>query len=386
MPRPLDSAIMARRIYLHIGTMKAATTYLQNLFDANDETLAAHGVAWHSSQLNQNAVHDFQRSGMLPPDQRGSFDRLRQAVRSTDGDVLVSMELLAKFPQHRARRLVEELGADEVEVLITARELTRVATSHWQETTQNRGTKPWATWIEEVCHADPQATDVPDFWRHHYLPRIIDTWRAAGPSRVHLITIPQGKSDAGAVWRRFASVLGVPPDGFTEPTFNNASLGATSAELMRRINVATADLGLNFSQYRWGFKAALAKQTLSKRSSLEPKPAMTPEQHQALRALAVDMVDAVKSRDIDVAGDLADLLPPVDPPGAAYDPAQATDAELLDAALAGLTGLGVRVSKQHVRLQRRAQSEAQSAPGSAIQRARRAVRDFGARLSARRQG
>jgi hypothetical protein len=373
---------MARRVFLHIGTMKAATTYLQNLFDANEAFLASHGVAWHSSQLNQNAVHDFQRSGMLPPDQRGSFDRLRQQVRSTDGDVLISMELLARLKKGRVERLVDALGAERVEVILTAREMTRVATSHWQETTQNRGTTPWAEWIDAVCTAEPQAADCPDFWRHHYLPRIVETWAGVGP--VHLVTIPQGKSDPGAVWRRFATVLGIPSDGVVEPSFNNASLGATSAELMRRVNEATADLGLSFPQYRWGFKAALAKQTLSKRSSFEPKPALTAEEHQALRSLALGMVDWVKQSDVNVVGDLADLMPPAEPPGPAYDPAQATDAELLEAAIAGLTGLGVRVSKQHVRLQRRPKDAVvPSPPDGRLRAVKDVVRDGRARVADR---
>ncbi|HSJ21592.1 MAG TPA: hypothetical protein VK964_13545 [Nocardioidaceae bacterium] len=374
---------MARRVFLHIGTMKAATTYLQNLFDANETFLASHGIAWHSSQLNQNAIHDFQSSGMLPPDQRGSFDRLRQAVRSTDGDVVISMELLAKLRKGRAQRLVEALGAERVEVILTAREMTRVATSHWQETTQNRGTTPWTEWIDMVCSAEPQASDSPDFWRHHYLPRIVETWGGVGP--VHLVTIPQGRSDPGAVWRRFSSVLGVPSEGVVEPSFNNASLGATSAELMRRVNEATADLGLTFPQYRWGFKAALAKQTLAKRASSEPKPALTAAQHEALRSLALGMVEWVEKADVDVVGDLADLVPPAEPSGPPYDPAQATDAELLEAAIAGLTGLGVRVSKQHVRLQRRSPDAAVEEPpsGSRVPAVRRALHEVRGRLSTR---
>lgn len=342
---------MARRVYLHIGTMKAATTYLQNLCDVNRGLLAEHGLLWQGGRFNQYAIHDFQKSSMLPPQEKGAFRRFRDQVRQEPGDVLVSMELLAKLRSDRIAKLVEQLGAEEYVVMLTARDLTRVTTSHWQETTQNMGTVPWAQWIAEVCDVEPSASDTSPFWRHHYLPRILDEWAGvAGPERTHLVTIPQSKSDPEAVWRRFASVIGVPAERATQPSFSNAAIGATSAELMRRLNVELS--GTPFNQYRWGFKAALAKQTLARRAGEEPRVGLSAEQHARLSSIAADMVEQVKQRDVDVVGDLSDLMPPAQPPGPAYDPGQASDAELLEAAMAGLLGLGKRAAKQRIEIQR----------------------------------
>lgn len=341
---------MARRVYLHIGTMKAATTYLQNLFDVNRALLAEHGLLWQGARFNQYAIHDFQKSSMLPPEEKGSFRRFRDQVRNEPGDVLVSMELLAKLPARRARRLLEELGVEECVVILTARDLTRVTTSHWQETTQNRGTVPWAEWVAEVCSGDPASAENP-FWKHHFLPRILDEWsQVAGAGKTYLVTIPPSGADPDAVWHRFASVIGVAADRAVQPSFSNAAIGATSAELMRRLNVELEDL--SFNQYRWGFKAALAKQTLAKRAAEEPRIVLDPQQHARLAEIAGTMIEDVKQRDVEVVGDLADLLPPEAPAGAAYDPGRATDAELLAAAMDGLLGLGRRASRQHIELER----------------------------------
>lgn len=338
---------MARRLYLHIGTMKAATSYLQSLFDGNVDLLARHGILWQGSRFNQDSIHDFQKSGMLSPSAKGSWSRLRDGINSAPGDVLVSMELMARMPPRRVERLISALSADEVVVILTARDLSRGAPSHWQETTQNQGTTPWAEWIEKVTAADPAADPLdPPFWRHHFLPGIVETWSAvASPGQLHLVTIPQSGGDSDAVWRRFASVLGVPADLAAPPRFNNASLGGHSAELMRRLNLAMTDVP--FPKYRWGFKAALAKQTLARRAALEPRPALSSEQHARLRSIAIDMVEQLGDAKVNVVGDLAELVPQEQPPGPPYDPGEATDAELLAAAMDGLLGMGRRIGKLH---------------------------------------
>lgn len=343
---------MARCVYLHIGTMKAATTYLQNLFDANRDLLAGHGLLWQGARFNQYAVHDFRGSGMLPPSEKGAFQEFRDQVRREHGDVIVSMELLARQPAGQVRRLLTELGAENYVVMVTARDVTRAAKSHWQETTQNRGSTPWAQWIADVCAADP-GTAESRFWQHHYLPRILDNWDGvAKPGDMKLITIPQPGAEADLVWRRFASVIGIPPEQARQPSFANSGLGAVSAELMRRLNGELADTP--FDDYRWGFKAALAKQTLRKRAPLEPTISLDPQQHARLAQVAGDMVEEIRRRGeaIDVVGDLTDLLPPAEPQLPPYDPGRATDSEVLEAAMAGLLGLGRRVSSHHHEVRR----------------------------------
>lgn len=334
---------MAKRLFLHIGTMKAATTYLQSLFDVNRERLAEQGVLWQSSQLNQEAILDFQGSPMASPTHAGSWPKLRDGVRAADGDVLMSMELLARLPQRRIKRLVEALDVEELHVILTVRDLMRIAPSAWQETTQNRGTEPWASWIEKVCTADPRPREGRlDFWQHHYLPSIIESWSEVVPvSRIHLVTIPQQRSDSSAVWERFASVIGVDPEGFVEHSFSNAALGGTSAELMRRLNLRTEDM--RFPQYRWGFKSVLAKRTLAERAKSEPRPTIPLELQRRLHKTAGAMIDDVRASGVHVVGDLAELVP-AEPsePASPFDPGQATDHDLLEAALDGLAGLGRR--------------------------------------------
>ena len=345
---------MARRVYLHVGTMKAATSYLQALFDENRDLLAQHGVTWHSTRLSQHAVHDFQGSRMLPPGGEGSWTRLREEISGTPGDVLVSMELMARMPGREARRLVKGLDAEELQVIVTARDLTRIVPSHWQETTQNRGTTTWADFVAQVCEGDPASPDLDlPFWKNHHLPTIVRTWSStAGEGSVTLVTIPP--SGPALVWERFASVLGVPADRAVEPSFGNAALGARSAELMRRLNERVTDL--EFEQYRRGFKVALAKHGLARRAGGGPRTSLTPAQHTWLRQAALAMVADLRDTDVRVVGDLDDLVGPADPRGPGGDPGTSGDGELLEAALDGLAILGERLADAQLtndRLRRR---------------------------------
>ena len=339
---------MARRIYMHIGTMKAATSYLQSMFDLNTDRLAASGIAWHSARLNQNAVHDFQGSPMLAPDMAGAWAELKRQVRRTDGDVLISMELLARIPLRRVQRLVSALDAQELHVIVTARDLSRIAPSHWQETTQNRCTEPWATWIERVCTNDPRnAEERMPFWQHQYLPAIVEKWaQVAAPKGVHLVTIPQQRSDPMEVWRRFAGVIGVPAEGFKEPGFSNAAIGGTSAELMRRLNERVTDL--DFNHYRWGFKGALSKRGLAARAGSEPRPTVPEHLHPLLLQTAKDMTAWLATSGVQVAGDLDDLVPKGTPSGEYHDPGSSSTEELLAAAMDGLEALGRQYSDLHI--------------------------------------
>ncbi|HSE08323.1 MAG TPA: hypothetical protein VLB29_06635 [Nocardioidaceae bacterium] len=333
---------MARRVYLHVGTMKAATSYLQALFDDNRDLLAEHGITWHTTRLSQHAVHDFQGSRMLPPRGEGSWKRLREEISGTTGDVLVSMELMARMPEREAKRLVKALDADELRVIVTARDLTRIVPSHWQETTQNRGTATWSEFVAGVCRGKPANPDLDlPFWKNHHLPSIVRTWSSVvGAGNVTVVTIPS--TGSGAVWERFASVIGVPAQRAVEPSFGNAALGAASAELMRRLNNRVE--GLEFEQYRRGFKVALAKHGLSRRADSEPRVSLAPTQHAWLREASAAMVGELEGLGVRVVGDLGDLVGPAEPGGAGHDPEDSTDAELLDAALDGLALLGERLA------------------------------------------
>jgi len=239
----------------------------------------------------------------------------------------------------------ESLAPARLHLIITARDLSRVIPSHWQETTRNRKTVSWAEFAKQVCQDEPAEGSLGAwFWEHHDIARIVENWSSAVPiEQMTLVTVPKSRDADPPLWARFLAAMGLAPDHVSEPARWNASLGPVSAELMRRVNQEVAEL--SWADYRFGFKAALAKQTLASRVDAEPRLALSAGQQQWVVARAGRMIEALQRLGVPVVGDLEDLRPALEPAGAPYDPETASDAELLDAAIAGLAGLGEKLAE-----------------------------------------
>lgn len=382
---------MASRVFLHIGVMKSATTYIQQLCNANARTLRRHGVLWQPSRKYHQAILDLTAPGRLEPIHRGAWNRLCEAVAEHPGDALVSCERMASLSPQKIQEIAEGLLAEELRVIVTARDLVRVAPSQWQESLKNQGRLRWADWLEHVCRG-PGAQDVAvGFWKQQNLPAVVRAWGdVASRGQVHLVTVPLVRSDPDIVWRRFAEAIEFPPDLVEVPALGNPSLGAVSAELLRRLNETMGPI--EPGSYSRGFKEGLAKQVLVSRADVEPRPRLDEKSHARLRELSLEMVAELKGMDVTVSGDLADLIPD-EGRGVAHDPSDSTDGELLDAAITGLVGLGQRVSEQvdEIRRLRRqlktmtatrppAQPSTRATEASLRTRAQRRARGLGRRL------
>ncbi len=336
---------MAGRIFLHVGTMKSATSYLQKLCQRNQGALRDAGVLWPGAQRNFQAVDDL--LGRRREELKGSdaWKNLSAEIQGFDGDVLVSNELLIHRPDADIRTLVNALAPAEVHVVITARDLARVVPSQWQTHLRGgRGTASWADYSASVCR-EPSDTIGENFWRRQDIPAAIARWRRRVPlDRMTLVTIPPSGSDPVLAGDRFLSVLGRDIGTLQQPAYRNDSLGAHSAELVRRLNGETKDW--NWPSYRRAFKVVLSSRILEKRASLEPKVRLTDQQFDVIAARAKAMVSELEALDLAVVGDLTDLLPvPRTAPGAG-DQVQSTPEDVLSAACYGLVEMARELSEQ----------------------------------------
>ncbi len=149
--------------------------------------------------------------------------------------------------------------------------------------------------------------------------------------------MPPAGSAADIVEHRFASVLGVDDAEFTQPAYLNSSLGAYSAELVRRVNAHTAGLEPNYQ--RMGVRNALARLVLASRAGSEPRCALSAEQLAWAQERARAMTADLQMLGVRMVGALDDLVPGpgITPEG--VDPALATAADLLEVAVIGLAGM-----------------------------------------------
>jgi hypothetical protein len=139
------------------------------------------------------------------------------------------------------------------------------------------------------------------------------------------------------------AALDVDVSAFAEPAATHTSLGAYSAELMRRLNSQVAEL--DTLRYRTGFHKALARSVLAQRAGSEPRIGLAAEHHDWVVRRADRLVADIAALDIHVIGDLDELVPePNAQDLGGFDPAAASDAELLSAALDGLAGVTQRLA------------------------------------------
>ncbi len=365
-------------VYLHIGLHKTGTTYLQNVLRANRQQLRAQRVDFPGGPgepVQAFAVWDLQgRRPRGADDARiaGSWDALVGAVHAGGyPKALISEERLSLSTLKQVRHAVGSFPDSEVHVVVTARDLGRVAVSAWQEEVKNDQTWTWQEFANAV--KDPAKLAVSPargFWLRQDLVTICETWESAiPPGRIHLVTVPQAGSSPAILLDRFASVVGFDPSALTEqPAWNNETVGVAATEVLRRVN-ERLEGRLNQRQYDRVIKLTVVRM-LAQRT--EPVRFTLPaEELPWVAARADEMITAMRQRRYGVVGDLDELRPQSRAGGRRPD--DATDAELLDAALDGLALLAERYAISWWQRRRADITDSSGQPLNLASRARGAV-------------
>lgn len=368
-------------VYLHIGTPKSGTTYLQSRFSVNHERAAAQGLLWPGPSWGRhvNAVRDLRklekgealRAG-------GAWDKLAREARGWGGDsVLISMEWMASLTAHQIRAAVESLQPARVEVILTVRDLLRSFVAQGQEMSKNYRTWPWSQLVEEV-RGETDGPAARTFWRQQDVPSILRRWLEVVPAdRVHLVTVPPAGADPGVLWERFCSVVGIDGAGFDLPPSDNASLGVVSTTLMQRLNTVAAAQGLSHPVYKQVLHKAIAVDTLGPRRKQEDPIALSDDMDAFLRERSGQMVADLKALDVDLVGEWEDLVP--SKPLTGRRPEDVTDSELLALCMEALVTLGVSQSEEIDDLRRQLgnpdpDGDDDTGPASGVKRALRRAR------------
>lgn len=330
---------MARQLFLHVGTPKSGTTFLQSLWWHHREALAERGLLlpgtaiadhFHASALVSERGEVVER---LTPAQRRTWDDLLAETRSWDGNILISHELFAAATHSQAARALEQLAAvgAEVHVVVTARDLARQLPSGWQQNVKQGRTQTLREfWQEARDDADA------DFWTYQHLPRLLDRWTQGVPAhRRHLVVLPGRGAPRELLWHQACELTGVDPSGLKIDLERvNESLGLAQVEVMRRVHESVPEdrRGLDVRRIatNWFTQQVLVPSGADEAFVLPAD----------LHAWAVEqgslMVEQLRARDLHVVGDLADLVPDPAPP-AGRTPDDVTDAEVAAVAVPALT-------------------------------------------------
>ncbi|RYB92996.1 hypothetical protein EUA93_00680 [Nocardioides oleivorans] len=322
---------MARRVFLHCGTAKSGTTYLQDLWWHHRDALRERGLLLPGEALRDHFHAAALVKGMdvivddLDATDREVWQRLVAETRAWDRDALISHEHFSDSSAEAAATALADLAtaADEVHLVVTVRDLGRVLPSAWQQRVKQGARQPYRRFLATVRRGD----DEQKFWRYQDVVGVLDRWAAGLPgARVHLVVVPPPGSARDELWLRTASVLGVDVSGLdTEPRLPNDSLSIVEAELLRRVNTVIPRERRSVALTRLT-KGAFARDLLA--GSAPKEPFVLPAKHAGwVRERSEQMVAALREGQYDVVGDLDDLLPAS--PRSGRTPDQASDGELL---------------------------------------------------------
>jgi hypothetical protein len=359
---------VSRKAFLHIGLPKTGTTYLQNILWRNKRELKEHGLLLPGATRRRHLLASLdvredpklaRRSGDVAAPWQGLVDEALE----WPGDVLVSHEFFAAASTEQVRQVEASLPGFELHVIITARPMSDLGVSRWQEWVKSGGTGPIDRYPRRTRYDPADEWG----WGSFDLAEILDRWGAVvDHGRIHVLPVDTSRSP-DELWMRFAEVLGLDGGAFTVPTTPaNPSLGVVEVELLRRVNrhlredfASAADRG-NWIRGYLGEGKVLP----SRREKFRPGSS---QQHELVER-GRRAIELLQSGGYDVRGDLTKLQPSFSPD--LRHPRQVSDTEMLDSATVAMANMlrTVRALTEERDALRAQLSQRGTDPGGRVQR------------------
>jgi hypothetical protein len=309
---------MVGPVFFHVGAPKTGTTYLQTVLEAAREPLAEQGVLVPGSKVaQQRATRDMLHVGTAEARERrsGAWRAMLADMQAWPGTVVFSNETLVFGPdRRRIARLRSRFEDREVHVVYTARDLVRALPAVWQESLKNRSTATFTDYVATLSGGGRlRVHDAGErMWLAQDVCRAMARWQdVLGADHIHVVTLPPRGAAADTLLRRFGTVIGADLTRFADaPTQPNVSLDAVEASVLRRLNIALAELDppLSFSAYVTLVKRFLANDTFPDRAARTPLW-LTPAQAQWALAESHRVADELSRAGFHLVGDLDDLRP-----------------------------------------------------------------------------
>jgi hypothetical protein len=299
---------------IHIGPHKTGSTAVQvALFEARDE-LASMGVFYPGGSRRRRRASEqllaaVQEDGSVVGPLRRWRVLVEEVAAAGAVRACVSDERFGKAPDHVVPRIIADLGGDDAHVVAVARNYEALLPSQWQERVKAGYTGSYDAWLEMVLTSGkPQAAK--DVWHAHDTPALVERWvRHVGPERFTLVVADE--SDRRHLLTAFEQLLGI-PDGFlrADPDQSNRSLHLAEIELVRALNLSHRSRQVADADYRRlvaegvGAVMQVAPEVRGPRRPVLPAWAVP-----LVRARSEARVEALRTTDVRVVGDLGHLLP-----------------------------------------------------------------------------
>ena len=209
---------MAQRVYLHVGTPKSGTTYLQAGLWQNREPLRDLGLLFPGrGPFDHNRASIVVRNGKHLPGRRKGvpplWRRFTEQAAAYDGTVVLSNEWYLAADAEQVAAAVDQLGGESVHVVVTTRSLVRLVPAAWQESLKVGRGHSLGDFVEGLGDGRTKWT-----WEVLDPAAVARHWASVvGPERVHVVTMPERPTHAGQLWERFAETVGFDPHAVELP-------------------------------------------------------------------------------------------------------------------------------------------------------------------------
>lgn len=299
---------------LHIGPHKTGTTTMQAAFHQSRDALAEQGVHYAGKRAHSMAAAMASLNKALPTVSEAPTARWDELVAevhaSTADQVVVSSEFYSDAAPERVKAIIDDLGRDQVHVIVTLRSLTRILPSQWQQYMQNRFVISYQDWLEEMLLNTEHTKVTPTFWNRHRHDRLVKLWAdEVGTDRLTVIVVDE--QDKSMLASSFEQLLSVRPGTLRSAETANRSLTFTEVELLREFNRRWHEHGWTDADYTRLVRFGAARHLQQRTPGPDEQRLLTP-QWAVERALEVqrEMGAAIKDLGVRVIGDLDSLADP----------------------------------------------------------------------------
>ena len=306
-------------VLVHIGLPKTGTTALQSCAAAAREELLRHGVLYPGTArahvLASFAPLEWFETPEIEERARRQWAAITSKIARHDGRAFVSAENLCVGDDAAVRRVVADLGADRVRVVLTLRALHHVLPSFWQHEVRAGVPTPFDEWASNVAKGNHSVGGIENFWSIFEVGRVLERWAdVLGPDRVAVVVVDPKRPDG--ILTDTAALLGL-PDGVLDPAIigqSNRSLTAAESEIIRRVNVRMAgsppvDEDVLNGRY---VRSSALRHLIEWRQPdpTEQRLTLSDETRERLRPFAEAAVADIERVAPRIVGDLRQLVPP----------------------------------------------------------------------------
>lgn len=313
---PIPDALPDNAVLLHIGPHKTGTTAIQGLLASAREEMREHGVTYpgrrgaHHNEARAirgrpaGWVHD---SEPLPTEK--VWRRFVRQAHRAQGRVVASSEFFAQCDAEQRARVVEDLGADRLHVLVAARNPGSIALSTWQQVLRDGKAGHLDTWLQDrYRRATPGPADE-GFWSWADAATLVEHWgEVLEVDRIRVVVIDE--KDRDLLPTTFERLLALPEGLLSQrvPPLSNRSLTSPEAELLRRA-IALTKPQLTWDEFSLFFRKGYSRRLLDARVPPrdEAKPVLPEWAADQAAAEAEWQIGRLRASGVQVVGDPENL-------------------------------------------------------------------------------